>query len=197
MPGHAHKSDQGGVHLDLCDGDAVASAYEDLSRRLGPRVLVAPMAPAGVEMMLGMVRDEQFGPLVVMGFGGIAVEALDDTVCALPPFDAAEARRLIDRLRNRPLLDLARGGKPADVQAFAELAARFSALVAGLVTGPVTGLGGAVEEIDLNPVIVHADGCLVVDALVVRAAGKASTLEPSTAEGPIAGRTARTERRAS
>lgn len=161
MPGLAHKSDRGGVHLQLRDAAAVAGAYQDLSSRLGPRVLVAPMAPAGVEMALGMVRDEQFGPLVVLGFGGVAMEALDDTVCALPPFDAAEAQRLLDQLRNRALLDLARGGPPPDIDAFADLAARFSVLVAGLKD--------AVTEMDLNPVIVHRDGCHIVDALLVTA----------------------------
>ena len=70
------------------------------------------MVPAGVELMLGMVRDDQFGPLVLLGFGGVAVEALNDTVSALPPFDAAHARRLIDRLRLRPLLSVTRG-RPA------------------------------------------------------------------------------------
>ncbi len=160
-PGLAHKSDRDGVRLGLAAPKAVAAAWRDLSHRLGPAVLVAPMAPAGVEMMLGMVRDDQFGPLVVLGFGGVSLEALGDTVCALPPFDAAEARRLVDTLHQRPLLDLARGRPRPDLDAYAELAARFSNIVAGL--------GEDVSEIDLNPVIVHTDGCLLVDALVVSA----------------------------
>jgi hypothetical protein len=78
---------------------------------------------------------------------------------ALPPFGAAEARRLLDRLRLRPLLDPGRGGRPPAIDEFCALAARFSAVVAGL--------GETVHEIDLNPVIVHADGCTIVDALIV------------------------------
>jgi acyl-CoA synthetase (NDP forming) len=162
MPGLDHKSDHRGVHLGLETDGAVRAAYCDLAGRLGPRVLVAPMAPPGVELALGMVRDEQFGPLVLLGFGGIAMEALKDTVLAVPPFDAAEAHRLLDRLTLRPLLDVARGRPAPAIDAFAELAARFSVIV--------DQLGDRLTEIDLNPVIVHGDGCTIVDALVVPAA---------------------------
>ncbi len=164
MPGIGHKTERGGVHLGLEGPEALVAAWRDLARRLGPQVLVAPMAPAGVEMALGIVHDAQFGPLVVIGFGGVAMEALGDTLCALPPFDAATARRLIDRLRQRPLLDAHRGGPAPDIDGFAELAARFSAVAAGL--------GDHVAEMDLNPVIVHAGGCLVVDALIIPATGE-------------------------
>ena len=72
---------------------------------LGPEVLVAPMiTEPGVEMMIGMLRDQQFGPLVVLGFGGVNIEAIDDVAYALPPFDAQTARRLVDSLRLRQLL---------------------------------------------------------------------------------------------
>jgi len=95
------------VRLSLFDEAAVAVAWRDLAARIGPRTLVAPMVCApGVEMLLGMFRDAQFGPVVVLGFGGVHVEALADVVYALPPFDAAEARRLLDRLRLRALLEL-------------------------------------------------------------------------------------------
>jgi hypothetical protein len=161
MPDQAHKSDAQGVHLALDSESAVQAAYRDLARRLGPQVLVAPMAPDGVELVLGMVNDDQFGPLVVLGFGGVGVEALKDTLLAVPPFDAAQARRLLDRLRLRPLLDVARGRPAPDLNAFAELAARFSVAV--------HHLGDALDEADLNPVIVHSDGCCIVDALIIPA----------------------------
>ena len=155
-----HKTDLGGVRLGLADEVSVGAAWQDLAARIGPRVLVAPMVAApGVEMLLGMVRDEQFGSVVVLGFGGVHVEALADVVYALPPFDAVEARRLLDRLRLRALLDSQRSGRPASVEEFCVTAARFSGLVAGL--------GDILDEIDLNPVIVHADGCTIVDALVI------------------------------
>jgi len=158
--GIEHKTERGGVRLSLADESAVASAWQDLSTRIGPRVLVAPMVTRpGVEMLLGAFRDEQFGPVVVLGFGGVHVEALADVVYALPPFDASEARRLLDRLKLRPLLSDARHGRMPAIDEFCAVAARFSAVVAGL--------GDAVTEIDLNPVIVHADGCTIVDALIV------------------------------
>ncbi len=155
-----HKSDRDGVKLDIRDDATLAAAYRDLAARIGPRVLVAPMvAGRGVEMMLGMIQDEQFGPVVLLGFGGLHVESLSDAVHALPPFDAAEAARLVESLRFAALLRSRRHRRPPAVGAFCEAAARFSALVADH--------GGQFSEIDLNPVIVHGDGCAIVDALIV------------------------------
>ena len=161
MPGIAHKSELGGVRLNLPDAAAVEAAYADLAGRLGPRAVVAAMAGPGVEMALGVVVDDQFGPLVMVGAGGVHVELLGDVRFALPPFGAAEARRLIDGLRIRPVLDGGRGLPPADLDALAEALARLSVLAADL--------GGVVREIDLNPFIVQPKGCAAVDALVVTA----------------------------
>jgi acyl-CoA synthetase (NDP forming) len=158
-PGVHHRSDVGGVVLDLRDERAVSAAYEDLSRRLGPQALVAPMlVDGGVEMLLGVVHDEQLGPLVVIGFGGIHAELLRDVRCALPPFDAPAARRIVDGLRLRPLLEGQRGGAPVDIDAYCTAAARLSALA--------VAIGDGIEEIDVNPIIVHPQGCTGVDALV-------------------------------
>ncbi len=155
-----HKSDQQGIHLALADGTAVAAAYRDLAKRIDARVLVAPMVAAkGVEMLLGMIHDPQFGPIVLIGAGGVHVEALADAVYAVPPFEAAGAARLVERLRIAPLLHSRRHRLPLALAEFCRVAARFSALAAAL--------GDALDEIDLNPVIVHADGCAIVDALVV------------------------------
>jgi succinyl-CoA synthetase beta subunit len=139
---------------------AVSRAYVDLAKRIDTRVLVAPMIEArGVEMLLGMVHDAQFGPVVLVGAGGVHVEALADAVYAVPPFGPAEAARLVDRLRIAPLLKSRRHRRPLAIEEFCRVAARFSALVAAL--------GESLSEIDLNPVIVHADGCTIVDALIV------------------------------
>jgi len=159
MPGIQHKSDVGGVALGLADADAVRAAWFDMNGRLGPRCLIAPMAPRGVEMVFGLVRDPQFGPMVVVGTGGIFVEVLKDAAMALPPFDNAFARSLIDRLKGRPLLDGARGRPAVDVDALSEALARFSVLAAEL--------GDSIQELDLNPVIAGPDGVTAVDALVV------------------------------
>jgi hypothetical protein len=118
-----------------------------------------PMAGKGVELAFGAVDDPQFGPIVMAGAGGLLIELLNDRRFALPPFDAPTARRLIDRLRLRPLLDGVRGQPAADLAVIAEALARFSVMVADL--------GGLVQEIDVNPVICGPGGCTVVDALVV------------------------------
>jgi acetate---CoA ligase (ADP-forming) len=159
MPETQHKSDVGGVRLGLDSLEDVASAYQDLATRLGPRVIVQRMAPRGVEMTFGMVSDPQFGPVVMVGAGGVFVEILEDVTYALAPFDAATARRLIDELGTRRLLDGVRGAPPCDVEALARTLAAFSALSADLAD--------LVAEMDVNPLIVTADGVLTVDALVV------------------------------
>jgi acyl-CoA synthetase (NDP forming) len=161
-----HKSDRQGIHLSLADKTAVSTAYRDLAKRIDTRVLVAPMVESrGVEMLLGMVHDAQFGPVVLIGAGGVHVEALADAVYAVPPFGPAEAARLLQKLRVARLLGSRRHRRPLAVDEFCRVAARFSALVAAL--------GDQLSEIDLNPVIVHADGCAIVDALLVPRAAEA------------------------
>jgi hypothetical protein len=155
----SHKSDVDGVRLGLGDGDAVAAAYRDVAGRLGPEVVVAAMAPPGVEMALGIVRDPQFGPLVLVAAGGVLVELLRDRRLAFPPLDEPAARRMIDALRARPLLDGLRGAPAADAGALASAVSRLS-LVAD-------DLGDLLVALDVNPVIVSASGCVAVDALVL------------------------------
>jgi hypothetical protein len=165
LPGVLHKSDQGGVVLDI-EGEArLREAHADIASRLGPEVVVAPMAGGGIEMMLGARLDPQFGPVVLIGFGGIYVETLHDVEFALPPFSAAHARRCVDRLHLRPLLDGMRGNPAADIDAFCNLAARFSIMV--------DTLRDSLAEVDVNPVIVHETGCTIVDALIVAVGGRA------------------------
>ncbi|MEJ2605004.1 MAG: acetate--CoA ligase family protein, partial [Gammaproteobacteria bacterium] len=158
-PGIAHRSAVGGVHLGLNERAAVQAAWADLCERFGPAVEVSEMQPAGVEMLLGMTTDPDIGPIVAIGFGGIHAELRADLAFALPPFDAAHARRLIERLRLRPLLDGDRGSGPADVDALCDAVARFSVMAAALA--------GRIREIDVNPLIVHSGGCVAVDALTV------------------------------
>jgi hypothetical protein len=110
-------------------------------------------------MVLGITRDDQFGPLAMVGAGGVLVEVMADARAALPPLDAAGARRLIDQLRVRRLLDGVRGNAPADIDAVAEAMARLSVLAATL--------GDCIGELDVNPLIAGPDGCIAVDALVV------------------------------
>jgi len=158
-PGVAHKSEVDGVRLALGDERALGAAYRDLAARLGPEVTLARMAPAGVEMALGAVRDAQFGPYVMVAAGGVLIELLEDTAVGLAPLDAREAARLIDRLRARRLLEGMRGRPAVDRAALGEALARLSVLMADL--------GEIIDQIDVNPVIVTARGALAADALVV------------------------------
>jgi acetate---CoA ligase (ADP-forming) len=154
-----HKSDVGGVRLGVGDEEALRRDYADLAERLGPRVTVAAMAPPGAELALGVVRDPQFGPLVLVAAGGILVEVLRDRRMAVPPVDEPRARRLLDGLQARPILDGVRGGPPADLGAVVGAMVRLSALA--------LDLGDLVEAIDVNPLICGPAGCLAADALVV------------------------------
>jgi acyl-CoA synthetase (NDP forming) len=159
MPGISHKSDVGGVRLGVVDRQSLIDSYAELSGRLGGRVTVAAMAPPGVEIHLGIVRDAQFGPLVLVAAGGTLVEVLKDRRLALPPLDDVRARRLVDELRVRPLLDGVRGQPPADVDALVNAIVGLSWLA--------HDLGDRLEALDANPVICGPEGCVAVDALVL------------------------------
>jgi len=154
-----HKSDFGGVILGISDEPQLRNMYRILSHRLGPDVLVAPMAPGGVEMFLGIKRDSQFGSVILLGFGGVLAETINDVQYALPPFDAAHAHRCVDRMRFRSLLDGVRGKPAVDVDAFCRAAARFSVMA--------HALRDVLSELDVNPVIVSDDRATAVDALAV------------------------------
>jgi acyl-CoA synthetase (NDP forming) len=159
MPGMPHKTEHRGVFPGLANEAQLIEKYNDILQRLGARVLLAPMAAAGVEMLLGVKRDPQFGPVVLFGFGGILAELTRDVAFALPPFDAAYARGKLDKLKLRPLLDGLRGKHAADIAAYCRMASDFSVMVDALRVDLL--------EVDVNPVIVGETSCIAVDALVV------------------------------
>jgi hypothetical protein len=154
-----HKSEHRGVVLGIASESELIETYNDFLARLGSRVLLAPMAAPGVEMILGVRRDPQFGPVVMFFFGGILAELTKDVVFALPPFDSSYVRRRLDRLKLRALLDGARGKPPSDIDAFCRMASAFSVVV--------HVLSEELQEVDVNPVIVGKEHCIAVDALVV------------------------------
>jgi acyl-CoA synthetase (NDP forming) len=164
MPRIAHKSEVGGIALDIPTADNLRAAYDDLAGRLGPHVIVTAMAPRGVEIALGIVRDEQFGPLVMVGAGGVLVELLNERVFVLPPVDHNRALGMLTRLELWRLLQGIRGGPAADVDAVAEAVVALSRLADDL--GPV------MDALDVNPLIAGPGGCVVVDALVVARASR-------------------------
>jgi acetate---CoA ligase (ADP-forming) len=158
-PGIAHKTEADGVRLRLADPAALAAAYADVAGRLGPRVAVSAMAGPGVELALGVVRDPQLGPLVLVAAGGVLVEVLADRVLAVPPLDRARALALLDRLRVRRLLDGVRGGPACDLPAVADTLVALSVLA--------VELGDDIDAIDVNPLVCGPAGAVAVDALVV------------------------------
>jgi acyl-CoA synthetase (NDP forming) len=154
-----HKSEKGGVRLNLETPAAVDLAYQALSEAFGPAVLVAKMAGPGVEVGVGVVNDPQFGPYIVAAAGGVMIELLDDHSVGLAPLDDATARRMIGRLRVARLLAGARGRTPADLEGLVEVVVRLSRLA--------HDLRDLLAEADINPIIVGPSGCLAVDALVL------------------------------
>jgi acyl-CoA synthetase (NDP forming) len=158
-PGIEHRSDVSGVVTGLHDAAAVEAAYADLADRLGPAVSVHRQVAAGVELSVGLVRDPALGPMVVVAAGGVLVELLSDRAVALPPLSRDAARRMVDRLRVRALLDGFRGSPPADVEALVEVIVAVSHLA--------HERGDELAALDLNPVIVSAGGAIAVDVLMV------------------------------
>jgi acetate---CoA ligase (ADP-forming) len=162
-----HKTEVGAVALNVAAEDARA-AYErvlESAKRLVPTadiqgVLVQPMAPAGREVIVGISRDECWGPLLMFGLGGVMVEAVRDTALAPVPLDHEAALALIHRLKAGAVFGRYRGMPPADTGALADLMVKLSQFA--------FDHADAVAEVDLNPVIVHAKGITVVDALIIK-----------------------------
>jgi acyl-CoA synthetase (NDP forming) len=156
-----HKTEAGGLVLDLTDPVAAAEAFEQMAARLGPGQYVLEemdTRPHVVELIVGARRDASFGPVVLVGAGGTEAELYQDTVVELAPVDEDEALRMVRRLRCHPLLEGWRGRPAVDVDALAGVVAAVSRLVAA---------GQDPLDVELNPVRVGPDGVLAVDALVI------------------------------
>ena len=161
--GRLHKSDAGGVVLGLRDEQALAAALDDLVARLAPEsfsIEAAEDASAGFELLVGARRDPRFGPLVVVGAGGIHAEVLRDTAVALAPVDEAQAEELVRSLAAAPLLTGARGRPALDVAAAAQAVAALSRFAAA---------HPEVAEVEINPLLVLAEGTIGLDARIVLA----------------------------
>lgn len=165
-PGLIHKSDVGGVRLDLAtprDAAAAFSAIRDALRMHDPTctihgVLIAKMATPGIEVIVGMVRDLQFGPAVMFGLGGVFVEVYKDVVFRLPPLSMAESRAMLLEVKAAPLLTGYRGRPPRDLDALAACACTVARVAAE---------HPEIQAIDLNPIIAHEQGCVIVDAKIL------------------------------
>jgi acyl-CoA synthetase (NDP forming) len=156
-----HKSDVGGVILNLVDETALDAAYADLSQRLGPRVILQKMVEKGIELAFGCVIDKDFGPLVTVAPGGTLVELFDERQCALAPFGPAKAEAMIRRLKVSRLIDGVRGDAPRAMGAVARALSTFSRVC--------TALAGSLSEVDINPVVATTTEAIAVDALIASA----------------------------
>jgi acyl-CoA synthetase (NDP forming) len=153
-----HKSDRGLVHLDLTTPSAVRAAYAQIAEHSGD-VLVAEQVDGGIETVAGMSHDDLFGPVVLFGLGGVFVEVLHDVTFRVPPFDKAEARRMIEELRGFPLLRGARGRVRVDVGALADVLVKVQRLA--------LDNAATLAELDINPLAALPKGAVALDALAV------------------------------
>ncbi|MGM0454397.1 MAG: acetate--CoA ligase family protein [Thermodesulfobacteriota bacterium] len=157
-----HKTEAGAVVLNITDADAAAAAFDRLAGRLGDQMdgaIVSEMVSAKREIVLGLHREPQFGPCVMLGIGGVMAEVLNDTAFRVAPFDEKEALDMAAELRSAKIFEPFRGESAADMDALGRC---------------LTGLGrigedhDQIAEIDINPMMIGPDGRLVAaDALVV------------------------------
>jgi len=157
-----HKSDQGCVKLNVKDADSLRKAYLEIMSNAGNAkvdgVLVQSMAKPGLEMIVGGRRDEQFGPVILFGLGGIFVEVFKDFSLRVCPIGRDDALEMITELKAYPLFKGVRGSKPADIEAIADVLQKVSKLLYE---------NEQINEMDINPVIAYEKGYCAVDIRVL------------------------------
>lgn len=165
-PDVVHKSDVGGVEIGLKGDDEVRRGYRRImdnvkKNNLKARIvgiIVQEMAPPSTEVIVGAIKDPQFGPVVMFGLGGIFVEVLKDVAFRVVPFTADEASDMISEIRAYPILKGYRNTPPADTKAITDILLATSRLITDYP---------AIKEIDLNPILVYQKGAKVVDARMI------------------------------
>jgi acyl-CoA synthetase (NDP forming) len=165
-PDIVHKSDIGGVKLGLKTVEEVIQAYDDILEVVGQSyphatihgISVQKMAPPGLEVIIGVTKDVQFGPVMMFGLGGILVEILKDVSFRVVPLDEKDAREMVREIKGFPLLQGYRGQEPVDVPALENLILKVSNFVERTPE---------IKEIDLNPVFAYSTGAVAVDARVI------------------------------
>jgi acetate---CoA ligase (ADP-forming) subunit beta len=173
-PDVTHKSDVGGVRLGLDSVKEVQDAFEEIMADVKAAqpdariegVAVQKMAPAGTEVIVGMSKDPQFGPVMMFGLGGILVEVLKDVAFRIVPLEPKDARQMVREIKGFPVLEGVRGQAPADLNALETLILKVSKFVEA---------HPEIEELDLNPVFAYPDGVLAVDARIVINGGQPHT----------------------
>ncbi|MFC2045262.1 acetate--CoA ligase family protein [Chloroflexota bacterium] len=165
-PDIIHKSDAGGVKLGLGSENEVGKAYDEMMAAIKKNsptakitgVSVQKMASSGVEIIIGMSKDAQFGPVLMFGLGGILVEVLKDVAFRIVPLTKRDAAEMINEIKGYPLLQGYRGQDPVDVSKLEEMLLKVSDFVEK---------NPEVKELDLNPVFAYKDGAIAVDARVI------------------------------
>ena len=165
-PDIIHKSDAGGIKLNLRDEQDITRAFEEIVQNAEKvttkdRVsgtLTSPMAPEGQECIMGMIRDRQFGPVIMFGLGGIFVEILKDVSFRVAPLAQEDIAEMVKEIKGYKILTGIRGEKPKDIEAIKDILAKLSEIA---IDNP------EIKEIDLNPVIVHQQGASIVDSRVI------------------------------
>ncbi|MFO8101570.1 MAG: acetate--CoA ligase family protein [Dehalococcoidia bacterium] len=165
-PKIVHKSDNGGVRLHLRSGAEVGKVYSEvanLGRRTGTRrkkgkVSVQKMAPEGIEVIMGMSKDPQFGPVIMFGLGGVFVETLGDISLRIVPITQRDAREMIEEIKGYPVLKEYRGKKSVDIRALEDILLKLSGLAQK---------APEIRELDLNPVFAYTKGAVAADARII------------------------------
>jgi acyl-CoA synthetase (NDP forming) len=177
-----HKSDIGGVALGLTSAEEIRAAYarvlaagDAVPGATTDGVLVTAMRSGGTELLAGVTVDPTFGPVLAVGLGGVWVEIMHDTSLRVLPVDAAEVRRMLGELRALPLLQGARGSKPADLDAVATAISKVSEVA--------LSLGGALRAMEVNPLWVNGDQVEALDVLVITEPDGSTGTEPAGSSG--------------
>jgi len=165
-PDVVHKSDSGGVKLGLTNAAQVGKAYSQIIssiKQAHPEaridgVSVQTMAPPGVEVIVGMSKDPQFGPVLMFGLGGILVEVLKDVSFRIVPVTERDAREMIKEIKGYPVLQGYRGQKPASIPALEQLIVKVSQFIEN---------NPRIKELDLNPIFAYPDKAVAVDARII------------------------------
>lgn len=165
-PQITHKSDVGGVALNLASAEEVRDAFDRVvasAKQHEPNatidgVAVQRMEKPGIEVIIGMTKDPQFGPVMMFGLGGVLVEVLKDVAFRIVPLNERDARQMVHEIKGYPLLEGYRGQDPADVQALQQLLLKVSSFIEQ---------HPQIAELDLNPVFAYKDGAIAVDARIV------------------------------
>ena len=161
-----HKSDCNGVFVGIQSRQELIDRYRDLSRRLGPKVLLAQMVDKGVEIGLGTVNNPQFGPLIMVAAGGVLVELLEDRAVTLCPVNSQQAEQMIASLKVDQLMRGIRGSAPSNRQALIDAIVTLSQFA--------YQFRNEISEIDINPILVTDSNAIAVDALILRKSADAS-----------------------